>query len=262
MNYRFCLSILICLIMTVSVTHASEPSEGNDLKKYKSAHLALEKEWKTTPHISYFGKMVQLSREALSLPIVDVDFHNFQLDLVSDMFLKSCYGSTMGAHPDVIGSKSYVIHKLSSINIKRIKDMPFWSKFRSRYARLMMLQRATCFMLLDSTLDDKSIVLDNTCPASAFESDPTKRAALVAVEEADRKKLEIQNRKVSAQIQVKKFMKETAPVIDRFMIATFSNKPDDLRMLNEFLALGFYTPAEQTKLVALVKAKVQKSDKK
>lgn len=233
-------SILVCLMMTVEVVHAAAPSGGNPtVMTYNRDVMALEQGWKSTRQASYFSKALALFQATKStIPEMDVDFHTSQLDLASGMLLKSRDGSEFGSDAGAVRCcQAEIIAQLADVDVRQLKKLAAWPELRARYARLLMLQRATWISLRDPTFDGKLIELDSTIH---LQPDPVVQERL------------LRNQRIALQRDVKRFLEETGPAIDRFMIAAFSIEPGDFRMLNELLAMGLYTPTDRAKLVARV----------
>lgn len=246
MNNNPCVLFLVSLMTAVAVTYAADTSKGNDtVQTYNSDVLGLEQEWISNPQASYFSKALTLSRAARPAAAeTNVEVHTFQLDLASGVLLKSRDGSEFGSDASAVRHcQAEIIGKLAAVDVGRMKDLAAWPELRARYARLLMLERAIWVSSRDPTLDGEMIELDSTirlqpAPASAQER-------------------LIRNQRVSLQGDLKRFMAETAPLIDRFMIAAFSMEPVDFRMLNELLAMGFYTAEERARLVTAAEKKTE-----
>ena len=245
MNNNPCILFLITLMTAAAVVYAADTSKGNDtMQKYNSDLLGLEQEWTSNPQASYFSKALTLSRAVISASGTNFGFHTFQLDLASGVLLKSRDGSEFGSDARAVRyCQAELIGELAAVDVGRMKDLVAWPGLRARYARLLMLQRARWISLRDPTLDGEMIELDSTI---RLQPDPA----------AAQERL-IRNQRVSLQGDLKRFMEETAPLIDRFMIAAFSMEPVDFRMLTELLAMGLYTPADRARLVTATEKKVE-----
>ena len=254
-------SVAICLVVAV-LAHGEDRPSGDEgaLDRLNRDLLALEREWQTTSNPSYFSKASRLVRVTRhSQLMVDPRCHTFILDLTCGVLLKSRDGTEfdMNAESAVRSCQNKVVDELASVDPSVMTRFEAWPELRARYTRLMMIQRARWISLRDPSLDGP-IMLDSTQHLGAMEPDPAKRAVYLAAEEAANKKRLIQNQQASLQYDVKKFMADTGPEIDRFMIAAFSAEPADFRMLNELLLMGRYTAEARTTLVNLVAGSTQR----
>ena len=254
-------SVAICLVVAV-LAHGEDRPAGDKghIDGLTRDLLALEQEWRSTNNPSYFSKAVRLRRHVQQSQLMaGPESHTFILDLTCGVLLKSRDGTEfdMNADSAVRYCQNKVVSELASVDPTVMTRFEAWPELRARYARLMMIQRARWISLRDPSLDGP-IMLDSTQHLGAMEPDPAKRAVYLAAEEAANKKRLIQNQQASLQYDVKKFMADTGPEIDRFMIAAFSAEPADFRMLNELLLMGRYTAEARTTLVNLVAGSTQR----
>ena len=249
MHHCIYVSLLVCLLMALAGSHAADPaapSESLMLKNYNLDVLALEKEWTSTHNASYFCKARDLLRSAGENTN---EYQISKLDLASGVLLKSRCGIEFRSDERryVLFGQAEVIENLARTDIRHLKDLSDWPELRARYVRIMMYQRAAWISLQDPSLDGKVIELNSTLPMQLV---PESDAKVIAAEQ-DRME---RNQRVSLQIDLKRFLNDNSLVIDRFMVAAFSIEPIDLRMLNESLAMGLYTPEERIKIVNTVEA--------
>jgi hypothetical protein len=120
-----------------------------------------------------------------------------------------------------------------------MKQLSSWPELRAQYGRLLMIQRATWLSLRDPDLDGKPIELDSTLRLQTSPEDVVRNTERIA-----------RNIKIALQFDLKRFLKELGPEIDKFMVASFSDEPKDMRMFNALLAMGLYTHEERAKLTA------------
>ncbi len=240
--------ILACLMTAVPLMYAADNSEVKyNVESYYDNLEALEKEWHSTHEASYFRKAKNLLTEANTFVRErNAIFYRFQLDLASAVLLKSRDGTEFGrnAHGAVRLNQAAIIDVLATVDVRQMKSLAAWPDLRAAYASLLMVQRAIWVSLRDPTLDGAKIVLDSTVSLQP-DADAAERLNRV-----DR------NTRVAVQNDLKSFMAETAPYIDRFLIDAFSMEPKDSRMLNEMLLMGLYTPEDRAKLMGKVEGMV------
>jgi hypothetical protein len=223
------------LLLMSSVTQASDDVKDRAVTLYDRENLALERKWGADQQAKYFSEALALFRARNAAQEMNPQVQSAQLDLASGVLLKTRDGSEYGSDAGAVRNcQAAIIRELVAVNIEQLERLPNWADLRARYARLLMYQRATWLGLRDPALDDQSIELDSTI---RMEPDPAAEERL------------LRNQRIALQLDLKHFLKEAGPAIDRFMISLFSRKPEDFRMLNELLAMGLYTPAERSKLV-------------
>jgi len=241
--------VINCLLITINVLKANNSTKENDImKSYKSELVTLEEEWSLNPNVSFFVKALQLSREASANNAAresGVDYYTFQLDLASAVLIKNLKDIDVRSDYSAPGRvQALVMGTLASENIDRIKNFESWPELRARYARLLMLQRSLWISLRDPNLDEETIEIDSTLRIG--ERDLTE-----SLERMNR------NRKISFQFDLIRFMDNTAPLFDRFMVEAFSLEPVDIRLLEELLVLGRYSPEDRIKIMENVERKIE-----
>ena len=239
----------VCLMMAATALSETNSIGGRPIvNTYNQDIMALEQEWNSTNQISCFIKARELF-VARSGGLKTVGFHTSQLDLAAAVLFKSRGGKEFQKEGDIVFINQGEIIDMLAIgaNVSEMEKLAVWPELRSRYALLMMCQRATSISLRDPTLDDKMIQLDSTVRWQPLTD---------AEQQALQKKADLYER-IHLQHALKSFMKDTGPRIDRFMVDAFSREPFDIRMLNELLAMGLYTPEERAKLVTIVAEKVK-----
>lgn len=230
---------LACLVLAAALTHASDISgDSPTMMTYSNDVMALEHEWSSTHRDTYFNKALALCRARAATPEMTVEYHTAHLDLASGVLGKSRDGFESRSDPSVVRRcQAEIIALLAGVNVRKLKELPAWPELRARYARILMFQHATWTCLRDPALDGAGMQLDST---EGTEPDPH------AQERRNR------NRRIALQGDLKRFLKEKGPVIDRFMIEAFSVEPADFRMLNELLAMGLYSAVDRVTLVTTV----------
>ena len=207
---------------------------------YTNEFYSLEKEWTATNSPSYFYKSMSLFNSVRAIDNTCFKSLSFQLDIASGMLLKSRCGSEFGPNGIAIcRCQADVISQLAAQDISMVSHLSSWQELRARYARILMYQRSMWFSLRDPAFDNEPITMYSSI---RVQPDPIPDA----INHADR------NNKIALQMVLKRVISETAPMIDRFMVAAFSSEPEDMRMLNEFLAIGGYSPEDRAKLVRVV----------
>jgi len=262
MYNNLCLLVPIYLALFFVNVNASENLNpvNSRMKNYKKIYLSLEREWDEGNRGNYFSSMKFLSsRIRKDMDVLGVEANELHLDLASDMLIKSRDGSR-------VREQSQVIAHLTSVDIDKIKKLPSWTELRARYARLVMLQRGDWIFLRNPSLDNKyKVTMDSTISLAFLEKNPKERARMLEMEKARKKKLEEENKiameklekQVVSQSDILNCIEEYGPVIDRFMIDSFSTQPVDLKALREYLTLGRYSFEEQVNIIDLVKQKLR-----
>lgn len=232
-------SVVMCLVATVLAHGADFPLGDEGRKDALSRELmVLERDWQKTNNPSYFSKsrgLIPYVRQGLVK--ADPKYHTFMLDLTSGLLVKSRDGTEfdMNAEGAVRHCQNEAVDELASVDPAVIAKLQDWPDFRARYARLMMFQRGKWISLRDPSKAGP-IMLDSTVHFG-----PRDRAA-----DALRQK---RNQQAQMQYDIKRFLSETGPKIENFMVRAFSLEPYDFRTLNEMLLMGGYAAEKRRELV-------------
>ncbi len=232
--------ILVSFLLSATMLHAAEAPGSNITVRTNNGIVQLEQEYKLSPRGPYLLKAMHLLEERFGIPEKERTSEHFtsQLDLAAGVLFKGVDWGEFGSDASSVRCCVEEITRcLATVEIHDIKSLENWPELRARFARLLMYQRAIWVRLRDPTLDDKTIQLYSGIDI------PPRPVDTNAVDP---------NIKIELQHNLKRFLTDTGPAIDNFMVTAFSTAPADFRMLNELLAMGLYTPSERTKLVKKV----------
>jgi hypothetical protein len=231
--------LLICLPVTFTETLAAV-AEVPVMKNEEKSVVSLELEWALNHRPIYFSKALQLFSAQNAEPHPSKDFYSSQLNFASSILMKSRDGSEYGDEASPIRCcQAKIVQQLANVIFDNVKDLPGWPELRAGTARLLMCQRGTWLSLRDPNLDGKTIELD-----SAINYQPDQAA----------QERNLRNKKIEMQLDLKRFLGEFGPAIDRYMVNAFSIEPKNSQMLSDLLVIGNYSSVEREKLTNMVES--------
>ncbi len=232
------MKIVMCLLF-MTIVNSAEPKGLPPLDPAKSLveleQLRIDKGGKGA---NYSQKALDLLRTATAYNRMDDEWQAAILDIATGIIMRGT-ASALEFGPNgssIRGGKAIAVEQLLW-NAPRPNAEGQWQGIRDRRARLMLYVRGSYVNMRNAFWDDKTIVEGRGI--TVFDPDDGDTPPIVVDNNAS----------VSLQLDIKGFLAEVGPRIDKFVVEAYSAKPVDHRTLNEMLAFGGYTVKERRELL-------------